>query len=183
MGPARSVVWPPYTVTDDRGSVRGLGAVEGSGAQQLRSTASPPKRSPYILNYGRPQSPMPAWGAPGGGPLTSQQLEELILYLQEIQLAPDELAAGAVATAGHRDRPASLRGQPCGPMAVPREAERRHRTIAESTRVHQPTPTWPMRPEARRARVQQPGGRRAPTAAPVATPRVGRGTPTSSLSP
>ena len=31
----------------------------------------------FILNYGRPFSPMPAWGAPGGGPLTDQQLENL----------------------------------------------------------------------------------------------------------
>jgi mono/diheme cytochrome c family protein len=45
----------------------------------------------HILNYGRPQSPMPAWGAPGGGPLTSQRLEELIEYLKTIQLTPEEM--------------------------------------------------------------------------------------------
>lgn len=40
-----------------------------------------------ILNYGRPHSPMPAFGAAGGGPLTSQQIEdELIGYLRTIQL-------------------------------------------------------------------------------------------------
>ena len=47
----------------------------------------------WILNYGRPQSPMPAWGLPGGGPLTEQQLETLIEYLKSIQLSPDEMAA------------------------------------------------------------------------------------------
>ena len=30
----------------------------------------------YILNYGRAYSPMPAWGGPGGGPLTEQQIAE-----------------------------------------------------------------------------------------------------------
>ncbi len=47
----------------------------------------------YVLNYGRPQSPMPAWGGPGGGPLTSQQLEELITWMGTIQLTPEEMQA------------------------------------------------------------------------------------------
>ena len=46
----------------------------------------------HILNYGRPQSPMPAWGAPGGGPLTSQQLETIVEYLSVIQLTPEQMA-------------------------------------------------------------------------------------------
>jgi mono/diheme cytochrome c family protein len=45
----------------------------------------------YILEYGRPFSPMPAWGAAGGGPLTDQQLENLMDYLQEIQLPATEV--------------------------------------------------------------------------------------------
>ncbi len=44
----------------------------------------------HILDYGRPQSPMPAWGLPGGGPLTSQQVEELIDWIERIQLSPEE---------------------------------------------------------------------------------------------
>ncbi len=44
----------------------------------------------YILEYGRPYSPMPAWGAGGGGPLTEQQLENIIDYLQSIQVSSDE---------------------------------------------------------------------------------------------
>ncbi len=47
----------------------------------------------YILIYGRPFSPMPAWGAEGGGPLTDQQIDELIYYLQSIQLPADEVRA------------------------------------------------------------------------------------------
>jgi mono/diheme cytochrome c family protein len=43
-----------------------------------------------ILTYGRPGTPMPAWGAEGGGPLTAQQLDELIAYLGSIQLTTDE---------------------------------------------------------------------------------------------
>ncbi len=45
----------------------------------------------HILDYGRPPTPMQAWGAPGGGPLTTQQVDELIQYIQSIQLDPDEV--------------------------------------------------------------------------------------------
>ena len=52
----------------------------------------------FILNYGRPYSPMPAWGAPGGGPLTEQQVQNLIDYLESIQLTSEE-SKDAVETA------------------------------------------------------------------------------------
>ena len=44
----------------------------------------------HILNYGRPGSPMPAWGLPGGGPMTEQQIHQLVVYLRSIQLDPEE---------------------------------------------------------------------------------------------
>jgi cytochrome c553 len=43
-----------------------------------------------ILIYGRPFSPMPPWGEDGGGPLTAQQLDELIAYMWSFQLTPEE---------------------------------------------------------------------------------------------
>jgi len=44
----------------------------------------------YILTYGRPFSPMPAWGVLGGGPLNDQQLQNLIDFLASIQITPKE---------------------------------------------------------------------------------------------
>jgi mono/diheme cytochrome c family protein len=45
----------------------------------------------YIINYGRPFSPMPGWSAEAGtGPLSPQQISNLIDYLASIQLTPDE---------------------------------------------------------------------------------------------
>lgn len=38
------------------------------------------------LNYGR-NGVMPAWGAPGGGPMTVNNIRDLIIYLRTIQLA------------------------------------------------------------------------------------------------
>lgn len=46
-----------------------------------------------VLVYGRPGSPMPAWGEAGGGPLTTQQIDELIAYLNSIQLTSAEAKA------------------------------------------------------------------------------------------
>jgi len=48
----------------------------------------------FILNYGRPFSPMSPWGTIGGGPMNAQQIQTLIEYLKSIQLpregCPDE---------------------------------------------------------------------------------------------
>jgi mono/diheme cytochrome c family protein len=43
-----------------------------------------------IITYGRPGTPMPAWGLAGGGPLPDQPIEDLVNYLQSIQLTPEE---------------------------------------------------------------------------------------------
>jgi len=40
----------------------------------------------FILNYGRPFSPMSAWGTIGGGPMTDQSIQTLIDYLKSIQI-------------------------------------------------------------------------------------------------
>ncbi len=39
----------------------------------------------YVLNFGRPGSPMAAWGTVGGGPLTTQQVNNIIIYLRTLQ--------------------------------------------------------------------------------------------------
>jgi mono/diheme cytochrome c family protein len=49
----------------------------------------------YWLVYGRQGSPMPAWGTAGGGPLNTQQIDELIAYLDSIQLPQSEVLAQA----------------------------------------------------------------------------------------
>jgi mono/diheme cytochrome c family protein len=49
----------------------------------------------YWLTYGRANTPMPAWGVDGGGPMTSQQIEELLDYMEseEFQVTQDEAVA------------------------------------------------------------------------------------------
>jgi mono/diheme cytochrome c family protein len=56
-----------------------------------------PEQVTLILNYGRGFAPMPAWGAPGGGPLTEQQISDTIEYLISIQIPGEESAAAVQA--------------------------------------------------------------------------------------
>lgn len=46
-----------------------------------------------ILVYGRTWSPMPAWGVAGGGPLNDQQIQNLIDFMESIQITPEESQA------------------------------------------------------------------------------------------
>ena len=40
----------------------------------------------FWITHGRANTPMPAWGLEGGGPLNSQQIDDLINYLETIQI-------------------------------------------------------------------------------------------------
>ena len=44
----------------------------------------------FILNYGRPFSPMSAWGLVGGGPMNEQQIQTVIEYVKSIEIPRDE---------------------------------------------------------------------------------------------
>jgi len=44
----------------------------------------------HTLNYGR-NGVMAAWGGGGGGPLTDQQLEELVYYIRSIQISEEDM--------------------------------------------------------------------------------------------
>ena len=57
----------------------------------------------YILTYGRPFSPMSAWGVAGGGPMNAQQISDLIEYLKSIQVPMEGCAEGSgpICESGH----------------------------------------------------------------------------------
>jgi mono/diheme cytochrome c family protein len=46
-----------------------------------------------IITYGRPGTPMPAWGVPGGGPKNVQAIQDLVAFLRTIQLKPAQIMA------------------------------------------------------------------------------------------
>jgi mono/diheme cytochrome c family protein len=84
-GPDGGGASTPYTITDAEG--RFVKEVQWQGPALntifLRHTRDEIR---YILEYGRLHTPMPAWGAAGGGPLTEQQLQNLIDYMESFQL-------------------------------------------------------------------------------------------------
>lgn len=50
-----------------------------------------PEEFRHFIVFGRPGTPMPAWGVDGGGPLSPQQVDELVAYIASIQV--DQLQA------------------------------------------------------------------------------------------
>lgn len=79
----------PYTITDSQGRFVKQVNWQGPALNTVLLRYSRDEVR-YILTYGRPFSPMPAWGTKGGGPLTDQKLQELIDYIATFQLTPEE---------------------------------------------------------------------------------------------
>ena len=79
----------PYTITDTQGRFVKTVTWQGPALNTVLLRYSRDEVR-YILTYGRPFSPMPAWGTKGGGPLTDQKLQELIDYMSTFQLTPEE---------------------------------------------------------------------------------------------
>lgn len=50
----------------------------------------------FWVTYGRGNTPMPAWGLDGGGPMNEKQVEDVVNYLETIQITQEE-AAGKIA--------------------------------------------------------------------------------------
>lgn len=45
----------------------------------------------YWVTYGRGNTPMPAWGVPGGGPLNEEQVIDVVNYLATLQISQPEV--------------------------------------------------------------------------------------------
>lgn len=75
----------PYAVTDPKtGEVKAVSWKAPALNTVLYKFSEEEVR--FILNYGRPFSPMSAWGTIGGGPLNDQSVQNLIDYLATIQI-------------------------------------------------------------------------------------------------
>lgn len=82
-----------YTITDPLGAATQVTwKVPALDTVLLRYTADTVKT---ILVYGRKNTPMPAWGVAGGGPMNDQQISDLVAYLESIQLKPADAIAQA----------------------------------------------------------------------------------------
>ncbi|MBA3653546.1 MAG: c-type cytochrome [Actinobacteria bacterium] len=52
-----------------------------------------------IIVYGRANTPMPAWGIEGGGPMNAQQITDLLAYIKSIQISDEDAMKRAVDSA------------------------------------------------------------------------------------
>ena len=82
-----------------------------------------------ILNYGR--GVMPAWGLPGGGPLTSQEVDNLIAWLWRERISDDDASQQA------------LQAKETEMAAHPEKSEGQVLFELHCARCH--TPRWPAR--------------------------------------
>jgi mono/diheme cytochrome c family protein len=83
-----------YTITDYLGRQRQVTwAAPALNDASLRFSAEELRS---ILVYGRANTPMPAWGIEGGGPLNSQQIDDLVNYIISLELDADEVIAANV---------------------------------------------------------------------------------------
>src|SRR3954464_7178881 len=77
-----------YVITDALGNTRKVQWKAPALNTVLRRYTADTVRT--ILIYGRANTPMPAWGVSGGGPMNEQQILDLVEYLKSIQLKPDK---------------------------------------------------------------------------------------------
>ena len=79
----------PYTVTDSKtGEVKPV--VWKAPAINTVFYKFDESEVRFILQYGRPFSPMSPWGIEGGGPLNAQQIDTLLAYLKSIQIPRED---------------------------------------------------------------------------------------------
>jgi mono/diheme cytochrome c family protein len=78
-------VAPRFTLNDENGDYK-AGVIWYAPALNTVLLRFSEDEVRQILVYGRPGTPMPAWGAEGGGPMTTQQIDELVAYLRSIQI-------------------------------------------------------------------------------------------------
>jgi hypothetical protein len=93
----------------------------------------------YVLNYGRPGTPMQAFGQAGGGALTRQQIANLIDYLYFVSISEEEAKEQATAEiersleAGECSTSASTATSPAAPTRAGAATPPAGRTVSRSS--------------------------------------------------
>jgi mono/diheme cytochrome c family protein len=77
-----------FTITDYLGANRTVNWAAPAVDTALLKFS--PEEVETILIYGRANTPMPAWGIEGGGPMNAQQITDLVAYLDSLTLSPEE---------------------------------------------------------------------------------------------
>ena len=78
----------PYAITDYLGRSRKVTWVAPALDTVLKRFSDEEVKT--IIVYGRANTPMPAWGVEGGGPMNAQQVTDLIAYIKSIQISDED---------------------------------------------------------------------------------------------
>lgn len=85
---------PGYAITDYLGRTRLVTweapALDTARLRYPKPDAGKPDQLEEIIIYGRKNTPMPAWGVEGGGPMNAQQVTDLVAYIESLTLSPAE---------------------------------------------------------------------------------------------
>lgn len=88
-GPEGSGGQAPYTLFDDDGDFVANVAWKAPALDTALLRFSEEEVA-EIIEFGRPGTPMAGWGEGGDGPLTEQQIDNLVAYIGSIQKTPEE---------------------------------------------------------------------------------------------
>lgn len=93
-GQGEGGVVPDFAITDYLGRTR-LVTWEAPPLDTVRlrypkPEAGQPDQVREIITFGRKNTPMPAWGAEGGGPMNAQQVDDLVAYIESITISREE---------------------------------------------------------------------------------------------
>ncbi len=86
----------PFTLTDANGDFVDTVNWRAPALNSIFLRYSPEEIAD-VITFGRPFSPMPAWGVEGGGPLNEQQVQNLVDYIGSIQITAEEAQEAATA--------------------------------------------------------------------------------------
>ncbi|MGH9149854.1 MAG: c-type cytochrome [Acidimicrobiales bacterium] len=87
----------PYTITDYLGRTRTVQwAAPALDTAFLRFDREEIRT---VLIYGRANTPMPAWGIQGGGPMNAQQIDDLVNYVESLTITAEEAKARSLTDA------------------------------------------------------------------------------------
>ena len=125
-----------------------------------------PDQVTQILNYGRPGTPMAAWGVEGGGPKGEQAISDIVAYLDSIQLGDDgaqqQVLDNIKALAGRRRRWRRRRRPTISPSpGRPRGGDDRRRGLTATNAVAAARAGSHQQSELARHRLEREPGRAA----------------------
>jgi mono/diheme cytochrome c family protein len=87
-------VTPPFAITDYLGRTRQVvwqaPPLDTVRLRYPKPEGNQPDQVAEIITFGRKNTPMPAWGVEGGGPMNAQQVTDLVAYIDSLTITSEQ---------------------------------------------------------------------------------------------